>query len=198
MRPPEPGRRTRPGAAWIRLIPQAALVCCGIGALRFVEALVNPPPHGATPLLLFALVGGSVFWVAGALLGLVALAAWAVRRGHNPGPAPKPSRPSLPPTREMRLRGWGYGIVAAWTALSILVLIVMSETVTGPFAWIAIRVLGLRDFAGLATFLLGLPGFLSPLVLLAVLPWQARWPLIAGMQGAVKPVPQAHRAKKRP
>ena len=90
--------------------------------------------------------------------------------------------------------------LAAWVGLSFLVLIVMSNTGTGPFAWVATRVLGLQDFAGLATFLLGLPAFLLPLLLLGVLPWQTRWPLVAGMQAAVKPVSQARvrRRRRRP
>ncbi len=97
----------------------------------------------------------------------------------------------------MRLRGWGVNVVLGWMALSFLVLIVMSDTKTGPFAWLATAVLGLQGFAGVMTFLLGLPAFLLPLVLLAVLPWQTRWPLLAGMQGVVKPVRQAKARKRR-
>ena len=183
--------------SWLRLFPQAALVLCGVGALRFVEVLVSPPPHGATPLAVLALAAGSLFWLAGAALGLVALAAWAVRRGVAAPVVAKPTTDSPSPSWEVRFRGWGVNIVIAWLGLGFLVLIVMSDTATGPFAWFATEVLGLRDFAGVATFLLGLPAFAAPLVLLAMLPWQTRWPLIAGMQAAVKPVPQARKRRRR-
>ena len=69
-----PWRRARPGA-WLRLFPHAALTCCGIGALRFVEILVKPPTLGTTPLLLFALAAGGVFWLGDAMLGQAALVA---------------------------------------------------------------------------------------------------------------------------
>ncbi len=184
-------------AAWLRLFPQAAVVSCGVGALRFVEALVSHSPDDTAPRLLEAVLAGSVFWLASAGLGAIALLAWAIRRGLGIEPPPEPVQPHLPTTREGRLRGWGFGIVAGWAAMSVLVLIVMSETRTGPFARLATGFLGLRDFAGLATFLLGLPVVLSPLLLLALLPWQARWPLLAGMQAAVKSPPSPTRRRRR-
>ena len=110
---------------------------------------------------------------------------------------PVPSVIRAAPPGGRRCAGWGFSVVAGWAAISVLVLIVMSETRTGPFARLATGFLGLRDFAGLATFLLGLPVFLSPLLLLALLPRQARWPLISGMHLAVKSPPSPARRRKR-
>ena len=191
-------RRFSPGA-WLRLVPQAALTVCGIGALRFVEVLVSPPPQDAVPRWVVAAAAGSLYWLAGGLLGAVALIAWAVRRAFgSPAPPAKPPPPAPPPpTREMRLRGWGVNVVIGWLGLSFLTLLVMSDTRTGPFAWLAVNLFGLAGFAGLATFLLGLPVMLLPLAVLAVLPGQTRWPLLAGMQWVVKPVPRAKPRRRR-
>ena len=72
---------------------------------------------------------------------------------------PVPSVIRAAPPGGRRCAGWGFSVVAGWAAISVLVLIVMSETRTGPFARLATGFLGLRDFAGLATFLLGLHAF---------------------------------------
>lgn len=194
--PPARRHKGQTIASWLRLVPQAALVCCGIGALRFVEVLVSLPADGSAPLLLVAVFAGSRYWLAAALLGLVAMVGWLVQRALG-SPAPVPPPPTRTLSREARLRGWGFNLVAGWVVLSILALIVMSETGTGPFARFATGVLGLRGLAGLATFLLGLPAFLAPLLLLAVIPWQTRWPLVAGMQAAVKPTPTARKRTRR-
>ena len=88
--------------------------------------------------------------------------------------------------------------MASWLALSVLTLIVVSEIRTGPFARIAIGVLGLRDYAGLATLLPGSPAFLLPLAVPALLLWQEGRTLIAGIQGAMRSLPTAARRRGRP
>ena len=189
----------KPPNTWLRLFPQVALTCCGIAVLRFVETLVILPWHDGLVLLVVAFAAGRTYWLAGALLGAVVLVTRVVQRLMTGPPAAAKPRPvSRPLTREMQLRMWGFDIVAAWVVLSVLVLIVMSDTGTGPFAWIAIELCGLPDLAGIATFVLGLPAFSAPLVLLAVLPWHRRWPLLAGIQAAVKPAPQSRKRRHRP
>ena len=186
----------------MRLVRQAAYLCLAIGLLRFVEECVRPAPAEGPPLLARALDAASLLWLSAALLGSVALALWVVYRVLDPAVPPphrqaKPAKPERPITRDMQLRGWGFSLVAGWLVASVLVLVVMNDTGTGPFVAFATGPLGLHDFAGLVTFLIGLPVLLSPLVLLAFLPWQTRWPLLAGMQAAVKPAPRAPKRRRR-
>ena len=183
--------------AWIRLLPQAALVCFGIAAFRFVEVLVSSPPLGGASLLAVALLAGSVYWLAGVLTVALAVVAWVVRRALGLKASPAPPAPPIHWTAEARLRGRGFSIVAGWVGLSLMASVIMADTRTGPAARFATGVLGLQGLAGIATFLLALPALLSPLLLLALLPWQARWPLVAGMQAAVKSPPAPARRTKR-
>ncbi len=184
-------------AAWVRLLPQAALVSFGVAALRFVEILVSRPPLGGASLLVVALLAGSLYWLAGLLTAALALGAWLVRRAFGLGALSAPPAPPVRWTAEARLRGRGFSIVAGWVGFSVLASIVMADTRTGPAARFATGVLGLSDFAGLATFVLTLPVLLLPLLLLALSPWQTRWPLLAGMQAAVKPSGAPARRRKR-
>ena len=184
-------------ASWIRLLPQAALVSFGVAGLRFVEVLVRPPPLGKASLLAVALLASSVYWLAGLLTAALALIAWVVRRAFGLGGTSPPAAPPVQWTQEARLRGRGFSIVAGWVGLSLVASIVMADTRTGPAAWFATGVLGLDGLAGVATFLVALPVLLSPLLLLALLPWQARWPSVAGMQAAVKSPPAPARRRKR-
>ncbi len=194
-RPPQPAPHGI--EAWIRLLPQAALVSFGIAALRFVEVLVRPPPLGGASVLAVALLAGSLYWLAGLLTALLALIAWVIRRAFGLTSPPAPPTPPIKWTAEARRRGRGFSIVAGWVGLSLVASIVMADTRTGPAAWLAAGVLGLDGFAGVATFLMALPVLLSPLLLLALLPWQVRWPLVAGMQAAVKSPPAPARHRKR-
>ena len=184
-------------AAWIRLLPQAALVSFGVAAFRFVEVLVSPPPLGGASLLAAALLAGSVYWLAALLTAVLALIAWVVRRAFDLEASSARPAPPVHWTAEARLRGRGFSIVAGWVGLSLVASIIMADTRTGPAARFATGVLGIDGLAGVATFLVALPVLLSPLLLLALLPWQARWPLIAGMQAAVKSPPAPTRRKKR-
>lgn len=193
--PPQPA--SHGVEAWIRLLPQAAMVSLGVAAFRFVEVLVRPPPLGGASLLAVALLAGSLYWLAGLLTALLALIAWVVRRVFGLTPPPAPPTPPIQWTAEARLRGRGFSVVAGWVGLSLVASIIMADTRTGPAAWFATGVLGLDGFAGVATFLMALPVLLSPLLLLALLPWQAGWPLVAGMQAAVKSPPAPARRRKR-
>ena len=183
-------------AGWIRLLPQASLVSFGVAGVRFFEVLVSPP-LGKAPLLAVALLASSVYWLAGLLLGALALIAWAGNRALGLGGISAPPAPPGQWTQETRLRSRGFSIVAGWVVLSLVTSAILGETRTGPAARFATSVLGLRDFSGPATFLLTLPVLLVPLLLLASLPWQARWPLVAGMQAAVKPPSVSTRPRKR-
>ncbi len=156
--------------AWIRLLPQAALVSSGVAAFRFVEVLVSPPPLGGAPLPAVALLAGSVYWLAGLLTAMLALIAWVVRRALGFEAASAPLAPPAHWTAEARLRGRGFSIVAGWVGLSLVASIIMADTRTGPAARFATGVLGLNGLAGVATFLLALPVMLLPLLLLALLP----------------------------
>ena len=178
----------------MQLIRQAALLVTALAVLRFVETLVLGRPPDGTPLLQQAFLASGLFWLVAALLGLVVAAGWAAHRvfGTEKKAAPVAS---VRLTGEARLRAWGFTAVAGWAGFSLVTLIVMADTQTGPFAAFATGILGLRDFVGVTTFLVGLPAFMAPLIVLAVLPRQPRWPLLAGMQDAVKPVPHARRRR---
>ncbi len=197
VRQPSARQATQGFGAWVRLLPQAALMCFGIAAFRFVEVLVKPPPLGGASRPAVALLAGSVYWLAGLLTVVLALIAWAIRRALGLKAPPASSTPPVQWTAEARLRGRGFSIVAGWVGLSLVAAIIMADTRTGPAARFATGVLGLDGLAGVATFLLGLPVLLSPLLLLALLPWQARWPLVAGMQAAVKSPPAPVRRRRR-
>ena len=184
-------------AGWIRLLPQASLVSFGVAGVRVVEVLVSPPPLGKAPILAVALLASSVYWLAGLLLGALALIAWAVNRALGLGRFPAPLAPPVQWTQETRLRSRGFSIVAGWVVLSLVTSVILGDTRIGPAARFATSVLGLRDFSGPATFLLTLPVLLVPLLLLALLPWQTRWPLVAGMQAAVKSPSVSTRRRKR-
>lgn len=169
----------------------AAKLALLIAAFKFIEALIAPPPIGDAPRWLVAAVVSFNFWAAGAALGAIAVLGWVSQRLFGwPAPeAPSALRPArhVVPTAEMRLRGLGFNVVAGWIAIGILALILMADTGTGPFAWLAFRLFGPDEWAGLETFVLGLPVLAAPLLLLAWLPWQTRFPLLASMQGVVKP-----------
>jgi hypothetical protein len=181
----------------------AAKIALLIAAFKFIEALIAPPPVVDAPRWLVAAVVSFNFWAAGAALGAIAVLGWASQRLFG-WPAPEPPSAIRParhvvPTAEMRLRGLGFNVVAGWVVLGSLALILMADTGTGLFAQLAVHLFGPNGWAGLETFLLGLPVLAAPLLLLAWLPWQTRFPLLASMQAAVKPPAKAPaRRRKRP
>lgn len=174
-----------------------------IAAFKFIEALIAFPSFGDAPRWLVAATVSSRFWAAGAALGVIAMLGWVSQRLFDwPAPeAPSAARPTrhVVPTAEMRLRMLGFNVVTGWVVVGFLALIMMAETRTGPFARIAVGVFGPNEWVGLETFVFGVPVFAAPPVLLALLPWQTRFPLLASMQAAVKPPAKARaRRRKRP
>lgn len=205
-RPSPPTRRNarpkaRPRQAAMHYIRGAAAIALFIATLKFIEALVAPPMDD-TPRWLVAAVVTFKFWAAGLALGLIAGAGWVSHRLFGWPAAPRPS--ALVPTRHvipdevMRLRSWGFNIVAGWFCLGILALIVMADTRTGPFARAATALFGPGGLIWLETFALGIPAVIAPLLLLAWLPWQTQFPLLSSMQNVVKlsAQPQARRPKR--
>ncbi len=131
------------------------------------------------------------FWAAGAALGAIAGLGWVSRRLFGWPAAPPP--PSLIPTRHvipdevMRLRRWGFNVVAGWFCCGVLAAIVMADTRSGPFAWLAVSLFGGDSLIWLETFVFGLLATVAPLVLLAWLPLQTGPTLLGSMQAVVKP-----------
>ncbi len=180
----------------------AAKLALLIAAFKFIEALVAPPPVADAPRWLVAAFVSFNFWAAGAALGAIAMLGWVSQRLFGwPAPeVPSATRPArhVVPTAEMRLRGLGFNVVAGWIVFGSLALILMADTRTGPFAQLAVHLFGPNGWAGLEIFMLGLPVLAAPLLLLAWLPWQTRFPLVASMQGVVKPPAKAAARRKRP
>jgi hypothetical protein len=179
----------------------AAKIATLIAAFRFIEALIAPPPVGDAPRWLAAAVVSFNFWAAGAALGAIAVPGWLSQRLFGwPAPEdPSATRPArrMVPAADMRLRGMGFNVVTGWIVVGILVLILMADTRTDPFAQFAVRLFGPNGWAGLETFVLGLPVLAAPLLLLAWL--QTRFPLLASMQATAKPPAKAPaRRRKRP
>ncbi|RYH95536.1 MAG: hypothetical protein EON48_18940 [Acetobacteraceae bacterium] len=202
MKPP--GRRTvNPDHSWLHYVRGAGKLAVLIAAFRFVEAAIFLPPVGEESRWLVAAVLSSRYWLAGAALGVLALLGLVSQ--HLFGwPAPDPPS-QIQPTRhvlqtpEMRRRILGFNIVAGWVVLGVLMLIMMADTRSGPLAWFALDLFGPSALVGLVIFVLGMPVIAAPLVLLAWIPWQTRFPLIAGIQAAVKPPskPAARRRNRR-
>ena len=185
----------------MRAIRGAAGFALFFAALRFVEVMIAPPVPDE-PRWLVAAVVTSKFWLAGAALGVIALLGWVSQRlfGWPRPPPPSALQPSreVVPTKETRARAWRFNLVAGWIGFSVLTLIVMADTGTGPFARMAAALFGPNEFIGLETFVLGVPAVVGPVVALALLRWQTRLPLIKGMQKAVKPPPKPRVRRKRP
>lgn len=196
----QPERRFQAALRLMHYIRGAAGIALFIAALKFVEILIAPPPIGAAPRWLVAAVLTFKFWAAGAFLAALAALGWASHRlfGWPPPSALIPTR-HVVATEVMRLRVLGVNMVLGWIGLSVLSLIVMADTGTGPFAWIAAGLFGPNMFLGFETFVLGAAVFAAPLVVLAWLPWQTRFPLLYSMQNVIKPPPKPRaRRRKRP
>lgn len=201
MKPP--GRRTvNSGHSWLHYARGAANLAVFIAAFRFVEVAIFMPPAGEESRWLAAAVLSSKYWLAGAGLGVLVLLGLVSQ--HLFGwPAPEPPS-QIEPTRqvlqtpEMRQQMLGFNIVAGWVVLGVLMLIMMADTRSGPLAWLALDLFGPNAPVGLEIFVLGMPVIAAPLVLLAWIPWQTRFPLIAGIQAAVKrPTKVAARRRNR-
>lgn len=95
------------------------------------------------------------------------------------------------------MRMLGFDVVAGWLACGVLGLLMMADTVSGSVAGIALRLFGPTALIGPETFVLGLPLVAAPLVLLAWLPRHTRFPLLAGIQSAVKPETKPVRRRRR-
>ena len=191
-----------PGHGWMYYTRGAAKIAMVIAAFRFIEVLIAPPTADE-PRWVVAGVLTFKYWAAGLALGGLTLLGWVSQRLVG---WPAPEAPSaamatrnVVQTAEMRLRGLGFNLVCGWLLLSFLALLMMADTGTGPFARLAMDMFGPNEWSGLETFVLGLPLIAAPLVLLALLPWQTRFPLVSSMQAIVKPPAKAHtRRRKRP
>ena len=100
-------------------------------------------------------------------------------------------------TEAMRLQVLGNTLVLWWFILGFLAIVMMADTGAGPIPRLIKAVVGPSDWLALETFVLGLPLLAAPLVLLALLPWQTRFPLLASLQNAVKPARNRTRARTR-
>ena len=173
-----------------------------IAAFKFVELLIVPP-LADEPRLLVAGVLTYKFWGAGAALGMLWLLGRVSQRLFG-WPAPEAPPAAQPPTRHvvlteaMRLQALGNKVVLWWFILGFLAIVMMADTGAGPIPRLVTGVFGPSDWLGLETFVLGLLVLAAPLVVLALLPWQTRFPLLASMQKAVKPPRARTRGRKRP
>ncbi len=161
-----------------------------IGALKSVEVFVLFPAHDGLSVLILAWFLTERFWLAAGGMGVLALAGATVRLFGPP-------RPIVPPAVKRmgveRIRAFGFNAVAAWVAVGVLTVIVMSDTRTGPFALLARAVLGWEAGVWFATFGLGLVAVAAPLAIAAILPRQERWPVVMAIQDAVRPPPRRRR-----
>ena len=193
--------KTNSGHGWMYYARGSAQIAFVIAAFRFVELLIVPPLANE-PRWLVAGVLSFKFWGAGAALGLLWLLGRVSQRlfgwpaPEAPPEAQLPTRPVVQ-TKAMRLQALGNKLVLWWFILGFLAIVMMADTGAGPIPRLVASVFGPSDWLGLATFILGLPLLAAPLVLLALLPWQTRFPLLASIQGAVKPAPARTRTRGR-
>ena len=172
-----------------------------VAAFKFVELLIVPP-LADQPRWLVAGVLTFKLWGAGAALGLLWLMGWLSQRLFG-WPAPEAPPAAQPPIRHvvqteaMRLQALGNKVVLWWFILGFLAIVMMADTGAGPIPRLVTSVFGPSDWLGLEVFVLGLLVLSAPLVLLALLPWQTRFPLLASMQEAVKPPRASTRGRKR-
>ncbi len=196
--------KTRSGHGWMYFVRGSAQIAFAIAAFRFVELLIVPPVADE-PRWLVAGVLSVNFWGAGAALGMLWLLGRVSQRLFG-WPVPEAAPQAQPPTRHvvqteaMRLQALGNKVVLWWLILGFVATVMMVDTGAGPIPRFVSGVFGRHNWLGLATFVLGLLVLAAPLVALALLPWQTRFPLLASIQGAVKP-PSARtrtRGRKRP
>ena len=197
-----PGRRkAETGHGWMYYARGSAQIALFVAAFKFVELLIVPPVADAPRWLVAGVLTFNV-WAAGAALG----AAWLMGRVSQRlfGWPAREAAPTAPPPRRvamteaMRLQALGNKVVLWWFILGLPAIVMMMDTGAGPIPWIVTGVLGAGGWLGFETFVVGLLVLAAPLVLLAVLPWHTRFPLLASIQGAVKPAPARTRRRKRP
>ena len=195
-------RKTNSGHGWMYYARGSAQIAFLIAAFKFVELLIVPP-LADQPRWLVAGVLTFKLWGAGAALGMLWLLGRLSQRLFG-WPVPEAPPATQPPTRHvvqteaMRLQALGNKVVLWWFILGFVAIVMMADTGAGPIPRLVTGVFGPSDWLGLETFVLGLLVLAAPLVLLALLPWQTRFPLLASMQGAVKPPPARTRGRKRP
>ena len=193
--------KTNAGHGWMYYARGAAQIAFFIAAFKFVELLIVPP-LADEPRWLVAGVLSFKFWGAGAALGALWLVGRASQRLFG-WPAPEAPRAidivrPVVRTEAMRLQALGNRLVLWWFILGFLAIVMMADTGAGPIPRLMTGVFGPNDFLGLESFLLGLLVLVSPLLLLALLPRQTRFPLLASMQASVKPPQARTRRRTRP
>lgn len=180
------------------LLRQAAQATAALAALLTVETLLKPGPHPAgLPLVAYAFLATAMYWFAAAVLAVLAGAWWAVRRvSGDELPAPRRQRVRAPAlTPMLRRLSFGRSLMVAWLFGGVLVLIVLTDTQLGPFAWAAAWLTG--SGRRMLNCVLGFAALMAPPIVLASMPRQPRWPVFCGMQDVVKPVPHARRRGPR-
>ena len=189
------------GHGWMHYVRGSAQLAFMVATFKFVELLIVPP-LADRPRLLVAVALTFKFWAAGAGLGMLWLLGRVSQRLFGwpvPETPPEPSPPRhVVRTEAMRLQALGNQVVVWWFILGFLALAMMADTGAGPIPWLVASVAGRTDWLGLETFVLGLLVLPLPLVLLALLPSQTRFSLLASMQQAVKPARSRIRRRKPP
>lgn len=177
------------------LLKQAAQVGAALAALLTAEVLLKPGPHPVgIPLVAYAFFATATYWLVAAVLAVLAVLAgawWAVRRVFGNGsPSPRRQQVSVPPlTPMLRRLSFGRSLMVSWIFGGLIVLIVLTDTQLGPFAWAAARLLGPNS--RMLSLVLGFAALMAPPIVLALVPRQPRWPVLCGMQDVVKPVGHA-------
>ena len=172
-------------------------VILAVGAIKGVEMFLRPDP--GFPRLALALGVTLPFLAGAAALGLIAGTWWVVLRldgkqAVRPRRIAPGNQPSRPLTALERQLARGRSAAAVWLVGGFVVVVILADTRLGPPAWAASVLPGGPTW--LATFALGLAMVATPLLLLAVLPRQSRWPVLAGAQDVVKS-PAAPRRRRR-
>lgn len=172
------------------LMTRVAGLILAVGAIIGIEAYLRPNPAWPGPRIALALGAMAPFALSAAAVGVFIATWWVVLRLDGPvRPAAKDR--VAPLTGHDRLLSLGRSIAAYWIVGSAVILVILSDTRRGPFAWAAAQLPGGDTWFN--SFALGLLVLGAPLLLLALLPRQARWPLVAGVQDVVRPRPSRRR-----
>ncbi len=197
--------KVKPGRGWnqayglIHYSRGSAGILLFISAISFVEAYIAFPATHSPQWAVAAYIASRYFLPAFAL-GAIALLAGASQRlfgWPQPPVEPAATKPVVQ-TDAQRRSSRAFTLVAGYFGLGILAIIIMADTHSGPFAWFAEWLFGANFLLWPEIFVMGLLVLAAPLVLLAWLPPQTWFPLLASMQDIVTPAPTpVSRRRKR-